>query len=75
VTTTGKCTIKGSRKLKPKTIPLLEQCIETGIQLGWNRAHKHTAAPAYSQIEHEILNAIMNEIHEWFDFDELKNLH
>lgn len=54
--------------LRPKTYPMLCQCVETGLQLGWNRAHKHTENPTEQQILNEMENAIMNEICEWFDF-------
>lgn len=56
--------------MKPKLIPLLEHCIETGISLGYNRAFKHNDKPTKEEFEHEIHKAIMNEIYEWFDFDE-----
>ena len=56
--------------MKPKLIPMLEQCIEMGISLGYNRAFKHNDKPTKEEFEHEIHKAIMNEIYEWFDFDE-----
>lgn len=56
--------------MKPKTIPVLDQCIETGIQLGWQRAHKHQDNPTELQIHTEIYQAIWSELDEWFDFQE-----
>lgn len=48
-------------------LPLLERCIEEGIELGWSRAHKHTDAPTEEQIRSHINEAIWLTIHEWFD--------
>jgi hypothetical protein len=31
--------------MKPDAYKLLMQCIETGIELGWRRAHKHNDTP------------------------------
>lgn len=55
--------------MKPKFLPVLEQCIDRGITLGYNRAHKHNDNPSQEVIEHEISRAITDEIFEWFDFD------
>ena len=56
--------------MKPKLIPVLEMCIQNGIRLGWNRAHKHTDKPEDESVFHEIEYAIETEIYEWFDFEE-----
>lgn len=55
--------------MKPKTIPLLEQCIANGIILGQTRATKHNEHPTTAQIREAIERAIMEEIHEWFSFE------
>jgi hypothetical protein len=31
--------------MKAKEYNLITQCVETGVMLGWNRAHKHTDTP------------------------------
>jgi hypothetical protein len=56
--------------MKPKTIPVLDQCIENGIKLGWQRAHKHTETPTPANIYTQIYQAIWSELDEWFDFQE-----
>jgi len=56
--------------MTPKFYPLLILCIENGIQLGINRAHKHTDLPTTTELHQQIEAAIMTEIHEWFDFGE-----
>lgn len=59
--------------MKPKFIPVLEMCIDSGIRLGYSRAHKHTDEPDEELIKEKIQEAIWNEIYEWFDFEELKD--
>lgn len=56
--------------MKPRLIPLLEQCIETGIQRGWDRAFKHDDNPPEDMVRERIREAIWLELYEWFDFDE-----
>ena len=57
--------------MKPKVVPLLNQCIEAGIRRGYCRAHKHCEEPGEEAIFENIERCIMGEIYEWFDFDEL----
>lgn len=59
--------------MKAKEYNLVAQCVETGVMLGWNRAHKHTDSPSPEQIHSAIENAVLNEICEWFDFDDYKD--
>jgi hypothetical protein len=56
--------------MKPKTYQLLEFAIENGLKLGFNRAHKHNDNPAQDYILDQQLEAIMLEIHNWFDWPE-----
>jgi len=58
--------------MTPKFTQLLEQCITDGVILGHERAYKHNEAPSQSDINQSIVTEVFNEIHEWFDFDELK---
>jgi hypothetical protein len=58
--------------MKPKIIPLLESCIEDGLEIGFNRAHKHTDDPSEGEILQQQLSAIMGQIWEHFDFEEIK---
>jgi len=53
----------------PKIYKLLEQCVEDGVMLGKNRAEKYEIDPSNPAYQEYIINAIMNEICEWFDFD------
>ena len=57
------------KTMHPKFIKVLEMCIEAGINLGYNRAHKHTDDPSEDVMKTQIEQAIWNEIYEWFDFE------
>lgn len=54
--------------MKPKLIPLLEQCIENGIRRGYHQVHKHDPSPSQEAIFEAIEDAIMGELYDWFDF-------
>lgn len=56
--------------MKPKFVQLLETCIMDGVTMGHARAYKHDDSPTKAQINEAIVNAVLLEIHEWFDFDE-----
>ena len=56
--------------MTPRLIPVLAQCIDNGVALGWNRAHKHDDAPTAEHIQRCINDAIWNEIYEWFHFEQ-----
>ena len=58
--------------MKAKEYNLITECVETGVMLGWNRAHKHDATPDPEAIRNAIEQAVLNEICEWFDFEEVK---
>ena len=60
--------------LKPKTYTILSDCIDIGVDIGWNRAHKHTDEPSEGEIKQQIARNIMIEILEKFDIiDESEN--
>ena len=56
--------------MKPKILPVLEMCIETGTTVGWNKAFKHNDNPSEEVIRQAIASAIMHELYEWFSFEE-----
>ena len=60
--------------IRPKAYNLLDRCIEDGIRCGFERAHKHTNTPDPDWIRQQIHQSIMNEISEWFDFDEIQGV-
>jgi hypothetical protein len=57
--------------MTPKFMRLLEECITNGVVLGHTRVYKHNDAPSKADINESIVREVLNEIHEWFDFDEL----
>ena len=50
--------------------PLIEMCINKGIDYGWVRAHKHFEHPPENVLKQEIADAISHEIYEWFSIGE-----
>jgi hypothetical protein len=56
--------------MKPKTYDILSRCIEDGIRLGVQRAHKHTETPTHDQIVEASYQAAMSEICDWFSFED-----
>jgi hypothetical protein len=56
--------------MKAKTYQLIQECVENGVQLGYNRAHKHTDTPSGQELQNKIIDSVMLEICEWFTFDE-----
>lgn len=56
--------------LKVRAYPVLCRAIEDGVTYGWRRAHKHIDAPDARTIEEPIVTAVINEICQYFDFDD-----
>lgn len=55
--------------MRPNFKRLLDKCIEDGVRIGYERAHKHTDTPAKDYLLQVIGAAIDNELDEWFVFD------
>lgn len=56
--------------MKPREYKLMQECVEAGVSYGLRRAHKHTDDPTEQQIEAAIVDAVMNEIAESWNFDD-----
>jgi hypothetical protein len=56
--------------MTPKFKSILECAIESGIKIGYARAHKHTDKPDEHVIYRYIEESVWNELYEWFSFDE-----
>jgi len=52
--------------MRAREYRVLEMAIEYGIELGWNRAHKHTDTPDPEQVKQSIHREVSNAIDEWF---------
>ena len=57
--------------MKVKERVIFEDCVESGICYGWNRAHKHTDTPCEITIKNAIYDGIILMIDECFTFDQL----
>ena len=51
-----------------KVYPLIVQAVETGVNRGWTRAHKHTNKPGEEAIRDTIAEAVIGELCELLDF-------
>jgi hypothetical protein len=47
---------------------VLCRAVETGVSVGWRRAHKHTDIPLAEDVIESITRAVMEEIHNYFEF-------
>ena len=56
--------------MKARDGMVLERCVEVGIKLGLHRARKHQEAPTEAELVQAIQRAIMDEVEEWFIFEE-----
>lgn len=56
--------------MKVDEYKVLLMCVENGVQLGWNRAHKHSDTPESHYILNCIEEAVTHEILEYFTFDD-----
>lgn len=55
--------------MRPNEYKVLEMAVSDGVELGWNRAHKHNDEPDPEQIQASILDAVTAQICEWFIFE------
>ena len=55
-------------KVRIRAYPLVADRIETAIDFGWTRAHKHTATPGETCIKSEIESEVMAALCAIFDF-------
>jgi len=57
-------------EMKAKDYLVLQMCIENGLTRGYLHAHKHTEEPSEQLMLDVMEHAIMEDICEWFEFDE-----
>ena len=60
--------------MKVRAYPVLHRAVAEGVAYGWRRAHKHTDRPDAAAIEEQIVTAVVNEICEYFAFDDEADL-
>lgn len=49
---------------------LIDNAVELGVEIGLNRAYKHTESPDRAFLVDRVADAVMSEICELIDFDE-----
>ncbi len=57
-------------ELRVRAYEVLRRAVEEGIDYGWMRAHKHVDKPDEAALKDEILKGILNEVCEYFDFED-----
>jgi hypothetical protein len=59
--------------MQVKEYTVLVDCVERGVTMGMNRAYKHSDTPSPDHINSQIVNAVLVEISEYFNFKEEPN--
>ncbi|AUX34110.1 MULTISPECIES: hypothetical protein [Sorangium] len=49
---------------------VLRRAVEEGATYGWRRTHKHTDTPEENAIVDQIIQGVLDEVCEHFDFDD-----
>jgi len=67
--------VKGTKRLvrggmKVRAYDVLRRAVEEGAAYGWRRAHKHTDTPGEDAIVDQIIQGVLNEVCDYFDFDD-----
>jgi hypothetical protein len=55
--------------MQVKEYQVLVDCVERGVMHGMNRAHKHTDTPLPEYVNRQVIDAVLSEICEYFNFD------
>ncbi|QRN98477.1 hypothetical protein JRI60_05325 [Archangium violaceum] len=56
--------------MKVRAYDVLRRAVEEGATYGWRRAHKHTDTPEENAIVDQLIQGVLNEVCEYFDFDD-----
>ena len=54
--------------MQVKEYTVLTDCVERGVSYGMTRAYKHTDTPTTEYIKNQIVDAVLLEISEYFNF-------
>ena len=65
---TSKLSVSGTMRVR--TYEVLARAVEEGFRRGWSRAHKYSEHPTHEQLEENVINCILGDICEVFDFDD-----
>lgn len=55
--------------MKPNYYKIIQECVERGIDSGYQRAFKHSDTPSEEVIKEEIERYVMLNICDYFDFN------
>lgn len=56
--------------MKPKYHKIFTNLIQDGVEYGWTYSHQYTNTPSKESVKQAILDHIINELDEWFVFEE-----
>jgi hypothetical protein len=56
--------------MRVRAYEVLSRAVEEGVAYGWRRAHKHTDSPGEDAVQQEVVQAVLNELCEYFGFDD-----
>ena len=59
--------------MQVKEYTVLVDCVERGVNMGMTRAYKHSDTPALDHINSQIVDAVLLEISEYFNFKDEYN--
>jgi hypothetical protein len=59
--------------MRVKEYTVLTDCVERGVAFGMARAYKHSDTPSPEYINGQIVDAVLVEISEYFNFKEEHN--
>ncbi len=57
--------------MKPNYYQIIQECVERGVEAGYQRAFKHSDSPDESVIKEEIERYVMLDICSYFNFESL----
>jgi len=56
--------------VKAREYELMLMAVEDGVDLGYNSAHKYTDTPVKAHLKDCLRREVINQICNWFEFDE-----
>lgn len=57
--------------MRARILDILRRAIEDGVRLGWETAHETLERPTDEQVRECQVQAVIDELHGYFDFDDL----
>lgn len=59
--------------MKPKYYKIITSAIADGVDNGWYYSHQYTDSPSKESIKQAIIDHIIYELEDYFDFEETRN--